>query len=123
MERHKATKLLRDGLNQYGLTDWSVRLNQNPETKFLGLCSYKDKCIILSAHHVDIHPEPDVINTIWHEIAHALTPGHGHNDTWATKAREIGCDIHFLVLICLSILVSSMPSVREQMLKLHSMSR
>jgi len=67
-------------------------LNQNAESRFLGLCSYRDKCIILSAHHIDIHPDPDVINTIRHEVAHALTPGCGHNDIWAAKAREIGCD-------------------------------
>ena len=92
MTRQDASRLLREELNKYGLTDWTIRLNQNPDTKFLGLCSYKDKCIILSAHHVDIHPSPDVTNTILHEVAHALCPGHGHDDTWAAKAREIGCD-------------------------------
>lgn len=92
MDRQTASKLLRDELNKHGLSDWSVRLNQNADSRFLGLCSYKDKCIILSAHHIDIHPDPDVINTIKHEVAHALTPGNGHNEVWAAKAKEIGCD-------------------------------
>jgi len=92
MDRQQAAQILRDELNKHGLQAWSVRLNQNADSKFLGLCSYKDTCIILSAHHVDIHPDPDVINTIRHEVAHALTPGHGHDDVWAAKAREIGCD-------------------------------
>src|SRR6187399_2476639 len=92
MDRKQATQILRDEMNKHGLQDWTVRLNQNAESRFLGLCSYKDKTIILSAHHIDIHPDPDVINTIRHEVAHALTPGCGHNDIWAAKAREIGCD-------------------------------
>ena len=92
MDRKQATQILRDEMNKHGLQDWHVRLNQNPDSRFLGLCSYKDKCIILSAHHIDIHPDPDVINTIRHEIAHALCPGHAHDYVWAEKAREIGCD-------------------------------
>ena len=93
MTRQEASQALRDELNKNGLTDWSIRLNQNVESRFLGLCSYKDKCIILSAHHVDIHPDPDVINTIKHEVAHAIVgAGHGHDEVWASKAREVGCD-------------------------------
>jgi len=92
MTRQQASQLLRDELNKHGLTDWSVRLNQNPQSHFLGLCSYKDKCIILSAHHIDIHPDPDVTNTIRHEVAHALCPGHMHDSVWSAKAKEIGCD-------------------------------
>ena len=92
MERSQAARMMRDELNAYGLTDWSVRLNQNADSHFLGLCSYKDKCIILSAHHIDIHPDPDVVNTIKHELAHALVgPNHGHDEVWAQKAREVGC--------------------------------
>jgi hypothetical protein len=56
------------------------------------MCSYKDEVIILNAHHIDIHPTKDVENTIRHEVAHALTRGHGHDDIWAAKAKEIGCD-------------------------------
>jgi len=92
MTRIEASSACRDELTKWGLTDWTVRLNQNADSKFLGLCSYRDKCIILSAHHIDIHPTPDIINTIKHEVAHALTQGHGHDEVWAAKAREIGCD-------------------------------
>jgi hypothetical protein len=92
MDRKQAAERLRTEMNKHGLQSWAVRLNQNADSHFLGLCSHRDKCIILSAHHVDIHPDPDVINTIFHEIAHALTPGHSHDDVWQSKAKEIGCD-------------------------------
>lgn len=92
MTREQASKLLREELDKNDLKDWHVRLDTRADGRYLGLCSYKDKCIILNAHHIDIHPDPDIINTIRHEVAHALTIGHGHDEIWVAKAREIGCD-------------------------------
>ena len=90
MTRTDATKLLRQSLDQNGLTDWHLRLTTDLTKPFLGMCMPKDKCIILNAHHIDTHPDAEIENTILHEVAHALTVGHGHDDVWATKARELG---------------------------------
>lgn len=92
MTRDRATRLAHEELIKHGLKDWGVRLNSQTDLRYVGLCSHKDKCIILSAAAVELHPEPEVLNTIRHEIAHALTPGNGHNEIWASKAKEIGCD-------------------------------
>ena len=93
MERKDATYFLREEMNKWGLKDWTIRLNQNPDSGFLGMCLHRDKTIVMSAHHIDIHPEPSILNTIRHEIAHALVgAGHGHDEVWAAKAREVGCD-------------------------------
>ena len=91
MTREEASKYCHEQLSAHGLKGWGVRLNTDSNSRFLGMCSYKDKCIILSAHHIDIHPSPDVKDTILHEIAHALTPGELHNEVWAAKAKSIGC--------------------------------
>ncbi len=93
MDRSIAAKFLRAKLDEHGLKDWHVRITTDPNQPFLGLCVYKDKTIIINAHHVDIHPEAEVKNTNLHEVAHAIVgPGHGHDEVWTDKAREIGCD-------------------------------
>lgn len=91
MDRHAASLLCRKKLDDYGLKDWGVRITSDITLPFLGKCMYADKCILLNGHHIDIHPREEVIDTILHEVAHALCPRQGHNDVWATKAREIGC--------------------------------
>ncbi len=91
MTRNEATTYAYERLQIHGLKDWHVRLTTDMTKGFLGLCSHKDKCIILSAHHIDIHDTESVKNTVDHEIAHALTPGHSHDLIWREKAREIGC--------------------------------
>jgi len=93
MNRTQASELLRLELNKNGLKDWRIRIAPDlNKFTFLGKCSYKEKCIYLNAFHIDTHPDVEIINTIRHEIAHALCPNQGHNDVWKAKAREIGCD-------------------------------
>ena len=57
MTRQEAAQFCRDELNKHELKDWGVRLNQDAKGHFLGMCSYRDKVIILNAHHIDIHPK------------------------------------------------------------------
>jgi superfamily II DNA or RNA helicase/predicted SprT family Zn-dependent metalloprotease len=93
MERNKASSILRQELDKHGLNDWKVRLTTDPNVPYLGLCSFKDKAIILNAHHCDIHPDAEIIDTIKHEIAHALVGiGHAHDEVWRSKAKELGCN-------------------------------
>lgn len=91
MTRQQATELTRKKLDYYELKNWGVRLTTDANQPFLGMCSHKDNVIILNAHHIDMHPTAEIVDTILHEVAHALTPGHAHDEIWAAKAREIGC--------------------------------
>ena len=86
MTRQEAAQYCRDELNRYGLNDWGVRINPDINQAYVGMCSHKDKVIILNAHHIDTHPGAEVKDTILHEVAHALTPGHGHDKVWGDKA-------------------------------------
>lgn len=93
MTRQQAHDFTREQLNAHGLNEWKIRVTADPNLPFLGLCMHNDKVIMLNGHHIDIHPYVEVVNTIRHEVAHAIVgPGNGHNEVWATKAREIGCD-------------------------------
>src|SRR5258708_37428844 len=92
MTRPEATNLTRELLDLHGLHDWKVHLTIDARSVFLGLCSYRDKRIILNAFHIDTHPDVEILNTIRHEVAHALTQGHSHGEVWQAKAKELGCD-------------------------------
>ena len=91
MNRNEAVVYAHTRLKEFGLSNWSVRLTTDMTQGFLGLCSHRDECIILSAQHIDIHDDKMIKNTINHEIAHALTPGHSHDTIWKAKAAECGC--------------------------------
>lgn len=90
MTRTEAVKFAHRRLVECGLPQWGVRVDTSING-ILGRCNYEKRTIFLSAHHIDTHPDVDVIETINHEIAHALTPGHKHNNIWAAKALECGC--------------------------------
>jgi|WetSurMetagenome_2_1015567.scaffolds.fasta_scaffold116989_1 hypothetical protein len=57
-----------------------------------GYCKYTTKQIQLSKHLTALANEVDVIDTILHEIAHALCPQHGHDHVWQRTAIAIGCN-------------------------------
>ena len=58
--------------------------------KACGRCSYTKMELQLSTHHVRLNDEETIRDTILHEIAHILTPGHGHDSVWKEACRRIG---------------------------------
>lgn len=57
----------------------------------MGCCNYTYKVISLSRHLVRLASDKEIINTILHEIAHALAPDDHHGPMWKRVARSIGC--------------------------------
>ena len=77
-------------MNDFELYNWNFGfdLAQNRG----GVCKGRSKVITLSVTYCLNAPKEEVIDTVLHEIAHALVgPEHGHNKKWKLMAKWIGC--------------------------------
>ncbi len=89
MELQAAQNLAYALMRQHGLIPgWSFEFD-NSLNRF-GVCKYRPKVISLSRNLVKLNGEPEVRDTILHEIAHALTPGDHHGRAWKLMCIRIG---------------------------------
>lgn len=73
---------------RFGLEGWTITWED--DARYLGSCHSSRRTIYLSARHASRAPDDEVLATILHEIAHALSPeGVVHGPAWRTKLREI----------------------------------
>jgi predicted SprT family Zn-dependent metalloprotease len=92
MKLSSATKIAMTLMKEHGLLTQGWKFTYDRAVRRFGLCSYKEKTISLSKHLVELNDEKQMIDTMLHEIAHALVgKGHGHNRTWQRQAVSIGC--------------------------------
>lgn len=88
-QKERMLTLARKLLNYYKLWDWNI--GTHTRKGYWGLCSYGKATITLQANYANSAPEADVIDTILHEIAHALIgPGKGHGAEWKAMAVKLG---------------------------------
>lgn len=80
----------RELLDRHGLHDWTVAMDNG--RRRAGVCRYGRKQISFSRHLMWQRDWDDTQNTITHEVAHALCPGHHHDWVWQAKHRELGGD-------------------------------
>jgi predicted SprT family Zn-dependent metalloprotease len=92
MDLNKAEDLCRGLMNKHGLSHWQFQYDNS--VRRFGVCKYniynQSGVIGLSRKLVAVNDEEQVRDTILHEIAHALTRGHGHDAVWKAKCVEIG---------------------------------
>lgn len=88
---YKYEKIVNRMLEEHLLTDWKFVWNNRTSNNTFGICKYKTKEIHINKRFALIEKEEEVIDTIIHEVAHALTRGAGHGERWKAKCIELGC--------------------------------
>ena len=74
------------------LTNWSLQKKSMLDK--IGFCDYNHRLIVISSIFMRgaTCNYKKVKQALMHEIAHALTPGHQHNQTWKQVCEKIGGD-------------------------------
>jgi len=89
MTIQKALEITRKVLIENGLTSWIATTN-NRKSAF-GVCHYTKRQIQLSGILLPHCTEESIMDTIYHEVAHAIVGHrHGHNRVWKEKCVELG---------------------------------
>lgn len=92
MDIYEASELLENKMIEHGLSNWNFGFSN---TQNRGDCNYTKKLIRLSRPFVKANGIERVLQTILHEIAHALTwinhrNAKPHGIEWQTIAKSIG---------------------------------
>lgn len=92
MKKEDVIQIAKDLMTKHGLIEQGWKFLFHDTISAMGWCSYKKKEISLNTFFVENESKFEVVDTILHEIAHALVgSGNGHNKIWKAKAIEIGC--------------------------------
>ena len=85
----------------HGLDRWVLVLS-SIESK-AGVCDYMEQTITISSIFMRGHNcnYAKVRKVLMHEIAHAVTPGHGHGAGWKKKCRQLGGDSRLAITMVL----------------------
>jgi predicted SprT family Zn-dependent metalloprotease len=80
----------RELIGEY-LSGWELRWSPRAKDQ-AGLCVHGDRAIVLSGPLMSLWEPGQQRDTILHEIAHALTPGHHHDRVWQAMCVRVGAD-------------------------------
>lgn len=91
MRKSEAQSLAMAEMRKHGLILAGWRFKFDNAKSRLGMTNYTYRTISLSAPLVAVNEEATILDTIRHEIAHALVGStHGHDAVWRSMARSIG---------------------------------
>lgn len=91
MEIKKAESMARDCIN-YFLRSIPYQFKWDRSVRRFGLCSQRQQFISMSEKLTLLNNEEQFLDTLLHEISHALSPRDSHhNHQWKKIAQSIGC--------------------------------
>src|SRR4051794_8526880 len=77
------------GMRKHGLHGWTFVLANTKRR--LGVCKYRTKRIEVAEFHARNNPPSVVLDTLLHEIAHAIAgPAARHGPAWKAVAIRLG---------------------------------
>jgi predicted SprT family Zn-dependent metalloprotease len=89
MNLFEARRLTVTLLHRHGLDAWKVEFSR-AKTR-AGACRHERRAIVLSAPLVTVLSESEVVETVLHEVAHAMVGAeHAHDEVWRRTAQRIG---------------------------------
>lgn len=89
MNPELARQLALKEMMSWGLEEWKFVWSR--AVRQFGLCDRRKQTIRLSRTLTELSPKSEVLDTIRHEIAHALAgPRDGHNQRWKQECAKVG---------------------------------
>jgi predicted SprT family Zn-dependent metalloprotease len=89
MDLEQLETIARQELDKHGLHGWGFGLSG--AKRRLGVCKYRQRRIEIAAYYARNSPEESVLDTLLHEIAHALAgPAAKHGPKWKAVAIRLG---------------------------------
>lgn len=89
MKRNEIYSNARRLMDENGLQAWSIAFDRSKRRG--GLCIHARRTLQFGEAVLAVMSDEQCINTITHEIAHAMVgPGHQHDGTWQRQHRALG---------------------------------
>lgn len=93
MDLVRAERIALETMRSEGLLETGWRFRFDDTRSRFGCCRYDRKEITVSRHLAALNSDAEVINTIRHEVAHAICGKvHGHDAIWQRVCIALGGD-------------------------------